>query len=359
MVKEKKSEEKVEKSEDKFKDSELKQLDSMNPSRLEKLDACGIHTFEMLSAASHTELADAGIEELKARDELISEARSKIGWKGFKLGGDTSAMDHIPTGSKALDNLLGGGYQLGEATEIGGYWGLGKTTMCATAIATTWEKFKAPSIFLQTEIQQPFEMAFIEKIMSERGITGWTPEKGLAHKLCMSVSEQLWAVRSCDEMLKQYGMKLIIVDSLGAHFRNEYQTRDKYPERAQLITNHMKMLARMAVMFKLAVITTNQLYDNPASRFPAPVLALGASAHHSVGKIMMIRSVGQSFTGTMGKKTPKDQGFREITLLKALGRPVGSCLVKISDRGLDDVSEDEQEKAKKAAEKAKEKEGEE
>lgn len=57
---------------------------------------------------------------------------------------------HIPTGIKAIDDLLGGGIERQCITEIFGQWSVGKSTLALQIIAEA-QKNKIPCLFVDTE----------------------------------------------------------------------------------------------------------------------------------------------------------------------------------------------------------------
>lgn len=317
---------------EKFKASPLWDLPSMDGEIIEKLDAIGVHTLEILARTPPKDLEEEGISELKAA-KLNNQAREKIGEMKLITGADISQYSMLPTGCKALDDLLGGGYMAGELTEICGLWGIGKSQACMTAAVMAWKEWQAPAIYVHTETHQNFDANYIKNIADARGIN--YDVKNLYYILAEISAEQLWAIRSMDIYIKQTGAKLLILDSIGAHLRSEYPGQGRLAARQQILSGHLRQMARLAKAFGLVVLITNGVHSDPAGSSQVPTL--GNIMHTNVGKIILIRNTTSAGKGSMYIKGVADVGMREAVLLKALGKPVGSALLKISDKGITDI----------------------
>ncbi len=111
--KEDKSAEKQEKNEEKVqaKTSSIEDLPGVGPATAEKLREMGFQTVESIAVASIGELKDAGLTDTSA-EKIINAAREslKMGFEtGLEYMEKRKAVGRVLTGSKELDNLLGGG----------------------------------------------------------------------------------------------------------------------------------------------------------------------------------------------------------------------------------------------------------
>ena len=75
-------------------------------------------------------------------------------------------------------------------------------------------------------------------------------------------------------------IKLLIIDSLTAHFRAEYSGRGQLADRQQKLNRYIHNLMKIAETHNLAVYVTNQVMANPAQMFGDPTTAIGG---HIVG----------------------------------------------------------------------------
>ncbi len=117
---------------------DLEDLPGVGPAIAEKLREAGYTTIEAVAVASPQELsAVAEIGESKAM-QIIAAARKLANMGGFESGEKLlerrQSIGKITTGSKALDELLGGGIETQAITELFGEFGSGKCFARGTRI---------------------------------------------------------------------------------------------------------------------------------------------------------------------------------------------------------------------------------
>jgi len=113
---------------------------------------------------------------------------------------------------------------------------------------------------------------------------GANPEKVLKNILvarAFNSDHQILLLEKVTEMIKNgEPIKLMIIDSLTAHFRAEFAGRGQLADRQQKLNRYMHDLMRLAETHNLAVYVTNQVMANPAQMFGDPTTAIGG---HIVG----------------------------------------------------------------------------
>ncbi|HID17074.1 TPA: DNA repair and recombination protein RadA, partial [Candidatus Bathyarchaeota archaeon] len=132
-----------------------------------------------------------------------------------------------------------------------------------------------------------------------------------------------------DKAIKENNVRLIIVDSLTAHFRSEYLGREMLAERQQKLNNHMHKLLRLARAFNAAAVVTNQVMSKPDQFFSVGVEPVGGHvvAHTSHTRIFLRKTSGQ---------------IRIARLVSSPYLPEGERVFKITEEGVVDVPEGEQ-----------------
>jgi DNA repair protein RadA len=110
--------------------NELESLPGVGKTIAEKLRSAGFRTVRALAMASITELCSAAeVGEATAR-KILSAAREVSGFDKFVTGEEVleqrGKVGRITTGSKMLDELLGGGVETQAVTEAFGEFGSGK-----------------------------------------------------------------------------------------------------------------------------------------------------------------------------------------------------------------------------------------
>lgn len=316
-------------------DIELWSLPSVDSKLVRQLDMVGVHTFEAMAildeyqALSVAELTEVQYENLR------TQCMEKINMKpGVFAASQIPPSQYIPTGSKDFDTLLSGGYKVGEVTQIAGLWGMGKTTACSTAIVRTKEILGLPSLFIHTETQQPFDPQFVARIAATRNVP-FDLTKDLFVSSPIMYLQQEGAMKDLDLYIKNLGIKLLVVDSIGSHLAAEYLARGTLATRQQILRRDMRRIARMARVFNIAAIVTNQVIADPTPMHAPQKLAMGEVMQYAAGTIIWIRNMGKA--GSFLSKGIKDTGEREVTLYKSLGRAVSTVIIKIDDKGIDDV----------------------
>ena len=104
---------------------------------------------------------------------------------------------------------------------------------------------------------------------------------------------QMLLAEKVEDLIKNDGLpiRVLIVDSLTAHFRAEYLGRGTLADRQQKINKHMHTLAKLANIHNVAVYVTNQVMFKPDSFFGDPTEAVGGSivAHNSTYRVYLRR----------------------------------------------------------------------
>lgn len=271
----------------------------IGPGIATKLEAAGIYDLMGLAVMSPPALSEmAGIGEAVAR-KAIQAARGlmKLGFMdGNEFAKKREDVGYITTGSKNLNNLLGGkGVETKSMTEFYGGFGSGKT-QCALTLSVNAQLPKeqggvnGKAVYIDTE--GTFRPERIKQIAE--GI-GANPEKVLKNILvarAFNSDHQILLVDKINEMIKDgEPIKLVIIDSLTAHFRAEFAGRGQLADRQQKLNRYLHNLMKMAEQHNLAVLVTNQVMANPAMMFGDPTTPVGGNivGHMSTYRVYLRR----------------------------------------------------------------------
>ena len=319
------------KKEKEKKEPELTDLPGIGPAVASKLESAGIFDMMSLAVMSPASLSDAaGVSSAVARKAILA-ARDllNLGFcDGLEFAKRRENVNYITTGSKNFDDLLGGkGVESRAITEAFGAYGSGKTQLgLALAVHTQLpiEKGGAEgkTVFIDTE--GTFRPERIRQISEGLGAN---PEKVLKNILvarAFNSDHQMLLLEKITEMVKSgEPIKLLIVDSLTAHFRAEYSGRGQLADRQQKLNRYMHDLMKLAETHNLAVYVTNQVMANPAQMFGDPTTAIGGNivGHASTYRIYLRR----------GK-----QGSRVAKLIDSPNLPDNECVYFVTTEGLKD-----------------------
>jgi len=307
----------------------IEDLDGVGSSIAEKLSEAGYPTVEAIAAASTGELKDLGIGEATAA-KIIASARSNL-QMGFETGLEVlkkrESVGKLSTGSTEFNNLFGGGIETQAISEFYGKFGSGKTQIAhqlAVNVQLPKDKggFGANAIYIDTE--NTFRP---ERIMQMAEGAGIDPKKALGNihvaRAYNSDHQMILAEKAADIMAEK-NVKLVIVDSLTAHFRAEYTGRGTLATRQQKLNRHMHTLQRkIADLHNAAVVVTNQVMSRPDILFGDPTAPIGGHivGHHSTFRVYLRKGKG-------GKRVAK--------LVDSPNMPDAECLFEVKTEGITD-----------------------
>lgn len=295
--------EKVEEEED----LELTSLPGVGPATKQKLNDAGILSILDLATFGPAEIADAIDVDISKAVDLNNKARKKLVEIG-RLEADfisaselltkRKSIQKISTGSKNLDDLLGGGLETWAITEYYGEFGSGKTQICHTLcctvqLPTDQGGLNGGAVYIDTE--GTFRPERIAEIATARGMD---PDEVLKHIIvarAYNSAHQELIVKDVGRIVEENKAKLIIVDSAVAHYRAEFLGRATLAERQQRLNRFMHHLLRTAEVYNVAVVMTNQVQAAPDSFFGDPTRATGGHvvAHTSTYRIYL-RKAGKN-----------------------------------------------------------------
>lgn len=319
----------------------LEDLPGVGPAIAAKLRSLGFHTVESLATASVRDLIPAGIGEKQAA-KIIEAARESISIEFItsdELLKERSKVKRITTGSKALDELLNGGIETQTITEFYGEYGTGKSQIChqlCVNVQLPEDEGGLDGAAMYIDTEHTFSIERIIQMSRFRGLNPDSVLKRIIYAEALSSDHQILLVEKCDEVIKKHNVKLLVVDSLTAHFRSEYLGREMLVERQQKLARHMFKLFKLARAFNLAVVVTNQVMARPDSFIGPSVEAVGGHivAHTSHTRIFLRRPSASS-------------PVRIARLVSSPYLPEGERVFKITENGVEDVEEEEYKKGRR------------
>ncbi|MBS7645896.1 MAG: DNA repair and recombination protein RadA [Candidatus Bathyarchaeia archaeon] len=311
---------------------QVEDIPGVGPATAEKLRELGFHTVESLATATVRELSLAGIGEKQAA-KIISEARSSIALtfiRADELMKMRESVLKLTTGSKALDALIGGGVETQSITEFYGEYGVGKSVLCHqlavnVQLPRDMGGLEGNALYIDTE--QTFRPEWIERMAGHLGLSPEKTASNIIYSEAYNSDHQILILEKADKVIKENNVKLIIIDSLTAHFRSEYLGREMLAERQQKLNNHLHRLLRLARAFNAAAVVTNQVMSKPDQFFSMGVEAVGGHivAHTSHTRIFL-------------RKASRG-AIRIARLISSPYLPEGEQIFRITGNGVEDVEE--------------------
>ena len=318
----------------------LEDLPGVGPATAQKLRELGFNTVESLATATIKELEPAGIGEKKAAD-LIRVARSSISVsfiRADELLKQRQNVARLTTGSKAIDEILGGGLETQTITEFYGEYGSGKSQLChqmCVNVQLSPEKGGLSGGALYVDTENTFRTERIVQMAQHLGLNPEEVVKNIIYADAYTSDHQMFLLENADKVVKENNIRLIIVDSLTAHFRSEYLGREMLAERQQKLNKHMHRLIRLARAFNAVAVVTNQVMAKPDVFFGDAVQPIGGHivAHTSHTRIYLRKS----------SRGPT----RIARLVSSPYLPEGERVFKVTENGVEDLIEEDQQQGRR------------
>lgn len=215
----------------------------------------------------------------------------------------------IPSGSKCIDSLLGGGVETGTVTQIYGHSGTGKTSLC---------------LMLARNAAKEYKVAYIdtEGLSAERVKQIFGDVDLFSNVFVYEVFEfkqQGVALKEAGKLCRSEKVKLIIVDCFTSLYRSELEDEKKQIRIKRELTSQLTFLLGIARKYDLAVVITNQMFSDVSSGIDRP---LGGPSIDHLSKVILALE--------------KTETVRKATLIKHRWMKEGaSCFYRITERGLE------------------------
>ena len=309
---------------------ELEDLPNVGEKTAQKLRDAGFADMMRLATATAKELSvKAEIGEGVA--EKVIEAARKSEKIDFETAYDVMErrkdIGHITVGSEAFDELIGGGIETQSITEVFGEFGSGKSQIShelAVTVQLPVEQggLDAECVYIDTE--NTFRPERIEQIADRFDLDHEEVLQKIHVARAFNSSHQILMAEKINELIQSgCNVKLVIVDSLMAHFRAEYVGRESLAVRQQKLNQHLHVRQQLANTYNLAVFITNQVQARPDAFFGSPTKATGGHVlgHASTYRIWLKK-------GLAGKRIAR--------LVDSPHLPEGECVYKITNEGVVD-----------------------
>lgn len=309
-------------------------LPGVGPATANKLIEAGYATLEAIAVATPQELSAAAGIPITTAQRIIKAAREALDIRfksALEVKKERLQTRKITTGSRNLDDLLGGGIETRTLTEFFGEFGSGKTQIChqlAVNVQLPIDKGGlstpdqvAKAVYIDTE--GTFRWERIEAMSKRWGLDPDEVMSNILYIRAINSDHQMAIVDELFNVVPKDNIKLVIVDSVTSHFRAEYPGRENLAARQQKLNRHLHQLSRLAEIYNVAVIITNQVMAKPDVFYGDPTQAVGGHVlYHAPGIRVQLR---------------KSRGNKRIArIVDAPHLPEGEAVFMITDYGIAD-----------------------
>ncbi|MFH1470574.1 MAG: DNA repair and recombination protein RadA [Candidatus Micrarchaeota archaeon] len=317
----------AQKSEKKARD--LTDLPGIGEATAEKLKKAGYDEFDKIAASSPHELAEVAEIGVETAKKAIGAARDalEMGYEpADRILERRKCIGRIDTGSKNLNDLLGGGVETQAITEAFGKFSSGKSQLgfqLAVSVQRPVEQGGLGGNCLFVDTESTFRPERVKQLAEAMGLDGNEALKNVFVAKAVNSDHQMILVEKAEEIIKEKNIKVIIIDSLTSYFRAEYLGRGALGERQQKLNRHLHGLQKIADKHNLAVYVTNQVMDDPSILFGDPTRPIGG---HVLAHLATYRLYFRK-----GKEEK-----RIARLVDSPSMPEGECVFRVCPDGLRD-----------------------
>jgi DNA repair protein RadA len=220
--------------------------------------------------------------------------------------------------------MLDGGFESGGITEIYARWGTGKTQLShLLAVRALVDDPKTKSIFIDSE--NTFKADRIKDFAEANNLKVDDVMDRIMIGRALSSDHQLLLVDEIESLIqKDPTYRIIVLDSLTSHFRSDYTGRGELASRQQRLNKHLHQLLKIADIYNLVVVVTNQVQSDPGTFYGNPEKPIGGNivGHGSTSRIYM---------------RPGKKGTIFAKLVDSPNLPQNECNFLITKNGLEDA----------------------
>ncbi|MHC1565733.1 MAG: DNA repair and recombination protein RadA [Candidatus Syntropharchaeales archaeon] len=316
-------------------DITLEELPGIGPATAEKLLEAGYSSIEAIAVASPADLVTTAEVGETTAAKIIQAAREAADIGGFESGDQVferrKLVGKLTTGANSLNDLLAGGIETQSITEFYGEFGCGKTQIAHqlavnVQLATSEGGLNGSAIIIDTE--NTFRPERINQMANGVGLDPTEALKNIHVARAYNSNHQILLVEKASELAEslkdsEKPVRLLIIDSLTAHFRAEYVGRGTLADRQQKLNKHLHEVLRFADLNNAVVMVTNQVQAKPDAFFGDPTKPIGG---HVLGH-----------TATFRLYLRKSKGDKRIArLVDSPHLPDGEAVITVTGEGIRD-----------------------
>ena len=329
---------------------EIQDIEGIGPTTAKKLKEAGIVSVMDLAVATAEELSvdinsskDSASAFIIAAQKLLRD--SKVLEKEF-VTADAAlekrrSMLRCSTGSSTLDELLLGGIETQAVTEFYGEFGSGKSQICHTLCAIARQPIESggldgSTIYIDTE--GTFRPERVQEIARARGFDPVQVLKNVAVCKVYNSSHLELIVKNLGKYVDDFKAKLVIIDSIISLHRAEFAGRGTLADRQQRLNSMLHKIIRLAEIYNIAIVITNQVQSSPDTFFGDPTKAAGGNVlgHASTYRVYLRKS-GEN---------------RVAKMIDSPYHPYSDARFTVNERGTDDMDEELKKKGGSGSRKA-------
>ncbi|XP_017783524.1 PREDICTED: meiotic recombination protein DMC1/LIM15 homolog [Nicrophorus vespilloides] len=309
-----------------FHDVKLLLQEGVHEDDVKRLKNAGINTVKGVLMTIRKNILALGIDETKLSH--IYEVCAKIDMNNiFITAAEVAELRNkifkLSTGSKRLDQLLGGGIEAMSITEVFGEFGSGKSQLAHTLCVTT--QMPGPNSYLGGKVifvdtEHTFRPDRIRMIADRFNLNQATVLDNILYARAYNSEHQWELLNHIGEKLHEDpGLyKLLIIDSIMALFRVDFSGLGEITDRQKKLGQMMSRLQKMSEEFNIAVFITNQISSdiriNDMDRATYKPIGGNILAHASTNRIFFQKGQGPLRKAMVFSSTDLEESEEEFII---------------------------------------------
>ena len=308
----------------------IEKLPGVGPATADKLKEAGYNTMMSIAVESPKNLADLCEIGEAVATKVIAAAKKAADIGGFETGDIVmqrrEKVGKLTTCSKALNSLMGGGFESQAITEMYGEFGSGKTQIahqCAVSVQMKEKDGGLNGDVIIIDTENTFRPERIVQMSDALGMDSKDVLSRIHVARAYNSHHQMLLAEKAKEIAGEYNVRLLIVDSLTSHFRAEFVGRGTLADRQQKINKHIHELLRFGDLHNSVILVTNQVSAKPDAFFGDPTRPIGG---HIVGHTATFRLYLRKSKG----------GKRIVRLIDSPNLPEAEAVITVDEKGIRD-----------------------
>ncbi|KAF7319296.1 RecA family ATPase [Mycena chlorophos] len=272
----------------------------------------------------------------EAKVEKVKDAAAKIMGSAFATGVEVQEKRKrvftVSTGSKAVDNIMGGGISSQSISEVYGEFRTGKTQLAHTMSVVAQlppDMGGASGKVAYIDTEGTFRPDRIKAIAERFGVDSTMALENILYARAFNSEHQMELINECSSRFAEdKDFRLLIIDSIMALFRTDFSGRGELSERQQKLAQMLSKLSKLSEEYNIAILLTNQVQSDPGATM---TFVAGGALKPIGGHILSHASATRIFL----RKGRAEE--RVAKLVDSPDRPESEATYKLEEGGWGDV----------------------
>lgn len=302
----------------------VKKLPGVGESTLKKLIGAGLSNLKAIAFVPPRIIEEESGLGSRTVAKLIKASMAKLNItprKASELWEERKKMRLLTTGSLTLDDLLGGGLEVGSLTEIFGEYRTGKTQLCHQLCVNIQLPYgqggkRGNAYYIDTG--NSFRSERIVQMAENLDLDYEEVLENIHVGRAYNSDHQILLVKELYHLIPEFNIELLVLDNIINWFLTDYNKKGSLEVLRDRLRSHLRDLQTLLDVFpNLIIVFTNQVKTNHDILHDSPLIALGGNvvAHASSTRIYVRKGKGEQRVAKMihSPRLPEGEAVFSIT----------------------------------------------